>query len=195
MGACAGALCVQQQPKCDNLHTAQLNPPQPALPASHYAAAVICCHREQQIAHAARPGFVTFSTPGDGPARRGSGSAGFSGNSPSSTSSSAAAGGAEAAKPPPKPRLPALDSLRFFFIAYIAVGHFIAFATREPFLLRLFAQVRCAMIGAGASRAARTAVQGPTWSRMAIAAAATLPHVTHVTHTTTCSTCNTRHHM
>lgn len=33
----------------------------------------------------------------------------------------AAAGGAAPAKAPSKPRLPALDSLRFFLIAYIAV--------------------------------------------------------------------------
>lgn len=40
-----------------------------------------------------------------------------------------------------KPRLPGLDSLRFFLIAYIGVGHFIAFATRDAFLLKLFSQV------------------------------------------------------
>jgi hypothetical protein len=40
-----------------------------------------------------------------------------------------------------KPRLPGLDSLRFFLIAYIAVGHFVAFATRDPFILKLFTQV------------------------------------------------------
>lgn len=65
----------------------------------------------------------------------------------------AAAGGAEPAPSAPaaaaapakkasKPRLPALDSLRFFLIAYIAVGHFVAFATRDPFLLKLLTQVR-----------------------------------------------------
>lgn len=64
----------------------------------------------------------------------------------------AAAGGAEPAPAAPaaasapakkasKPRLPALDSLRFFLIAYIAVGHFVAFATRDPFLLKLLTQV------------------------------------------------------
>lgn len=61
----------------------------------------------------------------------------------------AAAGGAEPApaaaaapaKKASKPRLPALDSLRFFLIAYIAVGHFVAFATRDPFLLKLLTQV------------------------------------------------------
>ena len=73
----------------------------------------------------------------------------------------AAAGGAEPAPAAPaaaaapakkasKPRLPALDSLRFFLIAYIAVGHFVAFATRDPFLLKLLTQVRdpvCAAVG------------------------------------------------
>eukprot|EP00192_Tetraselmis_astigmatica_P005119 CAMPEP_0117668120 /NCGR_PEP_ID=MMETSP0804-20121206/11358_1 /TAXON_ID=1074897 /ORGANISM="Tetraselmis astigmatica, Strain CCMP880" /LENGTH=497 /DNA_ID=CAMNT_0005475947 /DNA_START=168 /DNA_END=1662 /DNA_ORIENTATION=+ len=40
-----------------------------------------------------------------------------------------------------KPRLPYLDSLRFFLIAYIATGHFIAFASPEPFVMKLFSQV------------------------------------------------------
>lgn len=40
-----------------------------------------------------------------------------------------------------KPRLPSLDALRFFLIAYIAVGHFINFATQDMFIIRLFAQV------------------------------------------------------
>ncbi|KAF8057114.1 hypothetical protein HT031_006123 [Scenedesmus sp. PABB004] len=51
--------------------------------------------------------------------------------------------GGEAApkKAPSKPRLPGLDSLRFFLIAYIAVGHFVAFATSDAFLVRFFTQV------------------------------------------------------
>jgi hypothetical protein len=48
---------------------------------------------------------------------------------------------APAKKAASKPRLPGLDSLRFFLIAYIAVGHFVAFATRDPFILKLFTQV------------------------------------------------------
>ena len=40
-----------------------------------------------------------------------------------------------------KPRLPALDSIRFFFIAYIGVGHFIACATKNS--LALAALVSC----------------------------------------------------
>ncbi|KAI8468764.1 MAG: acyltransferase family-domain-containing protein [Monoraphidium minutum] len=45
------------------------------------------------------------------------------------------------AKKASKPRLPGLDSLRFFLIAYIGVGHFISFATRDAFLLKLFTQI------------------------------------------------------
>jgi peptidoglycan/LPS O-acetylase OafA/YrhL len=37
--------------------------------------------------------------------------------------------------------VPGLDSLRFFLIAYIAVGHFVAFATKDPLILKLFSQV------------------------------------------------------
>ena len=40
-----------------------------------------------------------------------------------------------------KPRLPALDSIRFFLIAYIGVGHFIACATREASTLAALSQV------------------------------------------------------
>lgn len=53
----------------------------------------------------------------------------------------AAPAAAVPAKKASKPRLPALDSLRFFLIAYIAVGHFVAFATKDGFLLKLFTQV------------------------------------------------------
>ena len=45
------------------------------------------------------------------------------------------------AKPAPKPRLPGLDSLRFFLIAYIGVGHFVSFATRDAFVLKLMTQI------------------------------------------------------
>lgn len=40
-----------------------------------------------------------------------------------------------------KPRLPSLDSLRFFLISYITVGHFISFATQDLTVIKLFAQV------------------------------------------------------
>ena len=49
-----------------------------------------------------------------------------------------------AAAPPAaasKTRLPSLDSLRFFLIAYIGVGHFVSFATKDAFLLKLLTQV------------------------------------------------------
>jgi len=54
---------------------------------------------------------------------------------------------AEAAKPAvpaktmQKPRLPGLDSVRFFLIAYIATGHFIACATKNPTILRFATQI------------------------------------------------------
>jgi peptidoglycan/LPS O-acetylase OafA/YrhL len=53
----------------------------------------------------------------------------------------AVAPAAKPAKGPSKPRLPSLDSLRFFLIAYIAVGHFVGFATSNTFLLKLMTQV------------------------------------------------------
>lgn len=40
-----------------------------------------------------------------------------------------------------KPRLPALDSVRFFLITYISVGHFIACATKNALALAAFSQV------------------------------------------------------
>lgn len=39
------------------------------------------------------------------------------------------------------PRIGALDSLRFVLIAYIASGHFIHTATKNPFLLRMITQI------------------------------------------------------
>lgn len=65
------------------------------------------------------------------------------GGSSSSSVLNAAAADGGAAKPAKasKPRLPSLDSLRFFLIAYIGVGHFVAFATKDAFLLKLFSQV------------------------------------------------------
>ena len=45
------------------------------------------------------------------------------------------------AAPAKKPRIGALDSLRFILIAYIASGHFIHTATHNPFLLRFISQI------------------------------------------------------
>ena len=45
------------------------------------------------------------------------------------------------AKAKGKPRVPALDSIRFFLIAYIGVGHFIACATKNALTLASFSQV------------------------------------------------------
>ena len=42
---------------------------------------------------------------------------------------------------PQKPRLPALDSIRFFLISYIATGHFVTFGTKNAFVIKLFAQI------------------------------------------------------
>jgi peptidoglycan/LPS O-acetylase OafA/YrhL len=48
----------------------------------------------------------------------------------------------ETAVPPKKkPRIDALDSLRFFLIAYIASGHFIHTATKSMLVLRLISQI------------------------------------------------------
>lgn len=49
---------------------------------------------------------------------------------------------AKPAKGPSKARLPSLDALRFFLIAYIAIGHFVIFATSNPVLIKLMAQAR-----------------------------------------------------
>jgi len=58
-----------------------------------------------------------------------------------STQGASMSANAEPPKPAKKPRLPALDSIRFFLISYIAVGHFIAFGTKDLFLQKLFSQV------------------------------------------------------
>ena len=60
---------------------------------------------------------------------------------PAAAAAAAPAVAAPAKKAPSKPRLPALDSLRFFLIAYIGVGHFVSFATKDAFLLKLLTQV------------------------------------------------------
>jgi len=44
-------------------------------------------------------------------------------------------------KKAPRPHLPALDTVRFFLISYIVVGHFIQVATTNVLLLRLFCQI------------------------------------------------------
>lgn len=105
-------------------------------------------HKTQVATAAAGPGFASCN----GPLL----SASFHRTTTNNTSSSsalnatgsggdaaaAAAGGKPAGgKAPAKPRLPSLDSLRFFLIAYIGVGHFVAFATKDAFLLKLFSQV------------------------------------------------------
>lgn len=56
----------------------------------------------------------------------------------------AAAGEGEAIVPPkkvPKPRLPALDSIRFILISYIVCGHFIAVCTTDTIILKLATQI------------------------------------------------------
>lgn len=40
-----------------------------------------------------------------------------------------------------KPRLPSLDSIRFFLISYIATGHFVNFGTTDIFVLKFFGQI------------------------------------------------------
>ena len=68
------------------------------------------------------------------------------------SSSSKPGEGAAASKPPAdlatrpaakvkKPRLPYLDSIRFFLIAYIGTGHFLAFASPSPFVNMLLSQI------------------------------------------------------
>lgn len=82
------------------------------------------------------PGASFTATPGPGPSLLRTAAAATPPPEPA-----AAAAAAKPAKGPSKARLPSLDSLRFFLIAYIAVGHFVAFATKDPFLLRLLTQV------------------------------------------------------
>lgn len=80
---------------------------------------------------------ATAGTPAERPAVVAAASA--AGDAPSAAAAAPAA--AVPAKKASKPRLPALDSLRFFLIAYIGVGHFVAFATKDALLLKLFTQV------------------------------------------------------
>ena len=72
------------------------------------------------------------------------------GGGDTAAAAAAAAAVADATPPPPpaapakgkkRPFIPALDSTRFFLISYIAVGHFIACCTKDPFTLRLLSQV------------------------------------------------------
>ena len=81
------------------------------------------------------PGLVSFRSAGK------AGGSGAVGGSPALQASAPPAAAAPAGKPPSKARLPSLDSLRFVLIAYIAVGHFVGFATSNAFLLRLLTQV------------------------------------------------------
>jgi hypothetical protein len=99
-----------------------------------------------------RPGNAAFNTPWPGASfsstpGHSSAAAGRPAASSSEAGGSVGSGGAPALprladkQPSGKARLPSLDSLRFFLIAYVAVGHFVAFATTNPFLLRLLTQV------------------------------------------------------
>ena len=89
------------------------------------------------VAASAGPGSVRFSSK-----RGGSPGPGLISFAASAGSVPAPAPAATAApKAPSKARLPSLDSLRFFLIAYIAVGHFVAFATKSGFALKLLTQV------------------------------------------------------
>lgn len=99
---------------------------------------------------AAGPGWASFSSSGPGFTSFTRTTSSSTGTAKPSVRANDSAGGAApggaAPEPAPakkasKPRLPGLDSLRFFLIAYIAVGHFIAFATRDAFVLKLFTQV------------------------------------------------------
>ena len=64
---------------------------------------------------------------------------------PASASSASSPESASSPPPPPAKKkrafIPALDSTRFFLIAYIAVGHFIACCTKDQLALRLLSQV------------------------------------------------------
>ena len=81
------------------------------------------------------PGLVSFRAASPG------GKKAVSSTSPTSPAPVTAQPSAPPAKGPSKARLPSLDSLRFFLIAYIAVGHFVAFATSDALALRLLTQV------------------------------------------------------
>lgn len=101
----------------------------------------------QVSAAAAGPGFASANGPLLCATFRANskGSSGSAVNAAGSDAGAAAAGGAPKPAKVSKPRLPSLDSLRFFLIAYIGVGHFVAFATKDAFLLKLFSQVPLAL--------------------------------------------------
>lgn len=84
------------------------------------------------------PGYASFHSGPPGASFRLRAAAGDAAAVPPPATAPAAAAPAKKAS---KPRLPSLDSLRFFLIAYIGVGHFVAFATRDAFLLKLFTQI------------------------------------------------------
>lgn len=92
-----------------------------------------------------RAGYVAFNSPNAGASFFGAAGPSFAAAHAAASPAPEPAASTPAAPPPAKgpskARLPALDSLRFFLIAYIAVGHFVAFATKDPFLLRLLTQV------------------------------------------------------
>jgi len=102
--------------------------------------AVAAQRSEQLRVHASAgpgPGLVSFSG-----ASSGTGLVSFRGGAAAAPRSVAVNAEPAKAKAPSKARLPSLDSLRFFLIAYIAVGHFAVFATKSSFALALLTQAR-----------------------------------------------------
>lgn len=100
--------------------------------------AVAAQRSEQLRVHASAgpgPGLVSFSGATPGP-----GLVSFRGGAAAAPRSVAVKAEPAKAKAPSKARLPSLDSLRFFLIAYIAVGHFAVFATKSSFALALLTQ-------------------------------------------------------
>eukprot|EP00775_Hariotina_reticulata_P010853 gene10853-11007_t len=84
------------------------------------------------------PGYASFASPSSVPITPATPSVKVNN---AAGDDAAAAPGPAPSKKAGKPRLPGLDSLRFFLIAYIATGHFIAFATRDAFILKFFSQI------------------------------------------------------
>ncbi len=67
------------------------------------------------------------------------------GGGPAPVAAAAADGAAAPAPKAKRPRIPALEAVRFSLISYICVGHFVAMATKDTFFLRLFSQVNVAV--------------------------------------------------
>jgi peptidoglycan/LPS O-acetylase OafA/YrhL len=123
-----------------------LQPPLLHCSSSKYSCAVPAAQAPRA---SAGPGQVSFrnAAPGATFLRSGRGlaasAAAAGGDAAPAAATPAPAAEPAAAKPAKasKARLPSLDSLRFFLIAYIAVGHFVSFATKDALLLRLMTQV------------------------------------------------------